>query len=55
MGMRVVLDFSDELYDRILAQIAIKKPEYLKGFIFDTLNKSLNNTEARQRKTASKK
>lgn len=54
MGIRLVLDFEDDLYARVLAQLPVKKPEYAKGWIFDNLNKSLNNIEARQRKTAKK-
>jgi hypothetical protein len=54
MGVRLVLDFDDALFDRILAQLPIKKTEYAKGWIFDILHKSLNNIEARQKKTAQK-
>lgn len=51
---RLVLDLPDEFYARIGKQLPVVKPEFVKGWIFDTLNKALNNTEARQRKTAAK-
>jgi hypothetical protein len=54
MATRLVLDLPDEFYARIGKQLPIVKPEFVKGWIFDTLNKALNNTEARQRKTAAK-
>ena len=54
MATRLVLDLPDEFYNRIGKQLPVVKPEFVKWWIFDTLNKALNNTEARQRKTALK-
>ena len=54
MATRLVLDLPDEFYDRIGRQLPVVKPEFVKAWIFDALNKALNNTEARQRKTAMK-
>lgn len=54
MAKRLVLDLTDEFYERIEKQIPIKKPDYVKGFIFDQVDKALNNIEARRAKTARK-
>jgi hypothetical protein len=54
VSTRIVLDLPEDLYARIGRQLLIVKPEFVKGFILDTVNKSLNNIEARQRKTALK-
>lgn len=54
MASKIVLDIPDDFYSRIGRQLPVVKPEFVKGWIFDTLNKALNNTEARQRKTALK-
>lgn len=54
MSTRIVLDIPDDFYSRIGKQLPVVKPEFVKAWIFDTLNKALNNTEARQRKTAAK-
>jgi len=50
MAKRLVLDFSDELYQRIENQLQVKKPEYAKAWIFDNIGKMLNNIEARKNK-----
>jgi len=49
--MRVVIDFPDEFYKRMEAQIPIKRPDYVKAFIADTMNKALNNLESRKKST----
>ena len=54
MPKRLVLDLTDEFYERIGKQMPIVKPEFVKAFIFDQVNKALNNIEARQGKTARK-
>lgn len=50
MAKRLVLDFSDELYERIENQLQVKKPEYVKAWIFDNVGKMLNNIESRKKK-----
>lgn len=54
MAKRLVLDLPEDFYERIEKQLANKKPEYVKAFIFDQVNKALNNIEGRQSKTINK-
>jgi len=54
MAKRLVLDMPDDFYARIENQIISKKPEAVKAFIFDQVNKALNNIEGRKARTAKK-
>lgn len=55
MAKRLVLDLPEDFYSRIENQLAIKKPEYVKGFIIDQVNKALNNIDGRKAGLSKKK
>jgi hypothetical protein len=54
MAKRLVLDIPDDFYERIENQLINKKPESVKAFIFDQVNKALNNIEGRKARTEKK-
>ena len=50
MPVKLVLTIPDDFYGRMTKQIPVVQPEFVKAFIFDAVNKALNNIESRKGK-----